>query len=76
MGRTRAAAIELDARRPARRKERARRQVRAPRFDSFGWDDEGDEAELPAVLARAGVAGVDGGVLGSHGGGGGQQGSN
>ena len=69
MGRSRAAAIELGARRPERRKERVRRRVRAPRLDSFGGKGEDDEAEPTVASIRAGVAGVDGGVLGSSGGG-------
>ena len=69
VGRSRAAAIELGARRPERRKERVRRRVRAPRLDSFGGEGEDDEAEPTVASIRAGAAGVDGGVLGSHGGG-------
>ena len=49
---------------------RRRRRFTASRHDSFSEEGEDDEAELTAVLARAGVAGFDGGVLGSHGGGG------
>ena len=59
----------FDERRPWSEKNGWRRRLRAPRHDSFGVEDEDDEVELTAVLARAGVAGVDGGVLGSHGGG-------
>ena len=49
---------------------RRRRRFTASRHDSFSEEGKDDEAELTAVLAQAGVAGVDGGVLGSHGGGG------
>ena len=60
-GRSRAAAIELDARRPERRKEERRRRLIGPRPDSFGGKGEDDEAEPTAVFNRAGAAGIDGG---------------
>ena len=64
------AAIDLGGKRPERKKMRRRRRFTASRYDSFSVEEEDNEVELPAVLARAGVAGVDDGVLGSHGGGG------
>ena len=52
-----------------------RRLSRAAPVDSFGGKGEDDEAEPTVASNRAGAAGVDGGVLGSHGGDGEQQGS-
>ena len=52
---------------------RRQRRFTASRHDSFSEEGEDDEAELTVASARAGAAGVDGGVLGSHGGGGGRQ---
>ena len=52
-----------------------RRRFRAAPADSFGGKGEGDEAELTVAFTRAGVAGVDGGVLSSDGCDGEQQGS-
>ena len=46
------------------------RRFRTAPADSFGGEVEEVTADLPAVLARAGVAGIDGGVLDSTGGGG------
>ena len=68
-------AIGSTERQPEAEKNGRRRRLRTPWLDSAGEEVEGVAAELTAVLARAGVAGVDGGVLGNHGGGGGRQGS-
>ena len=67
--RSRAASIGPEEQRPEAEENERRRRLRDPRPDSFGGKGEDDEAEPTVVFNRAGAAGVDGGVLGSHGGG-------
>ena len=57
-----------------RRGSGRRRRSRASRDDSFGGEDEGDEAESLTVFDLRGAASFDGGEH-IHGGGGGRQGA-